>query len=444
MVSSKVITDPRLTDEELGLFLKILNNSDDYIFNSSYFQAQVSSQGERKYYKSLKHLQELGYIIKKPKLGGIDWVINEIPDNVIPNKSTDANNNASRLEDGVSTVPEVTNRETTTGKSTNREITSRENKVLTSNNRTSNNEINNNESINKGNNTNIIISNDDKLEDSSINSTDSKNKNTLSNVNVDNKDIQVKFKSIFQFDEELHIKLNTNSSGVDIVEFSVIEEYISMINDVLNSSNINKFEELTDIFNDITNLVAIEFDEKSFQEFYKRNYEKIPPNLITENNLILFQLYLNLDDFIFENEKKIKELGTVSTDNKLNKKKVKTDFNTTKIVDRRTNQPITQLLSEANVPKEKYEYFKHLIDKNKELRNEERTGNLLVILTEFKQYFKKEFGADMWTLIEQDKTIQIKLINDSGYSWKTIWLYQNGRDLYQDLIDAEISKETTI
>ncbi len=442
VVSNELIKDRRLTDEELGLMIRILNNSDGYVFNSTYFQKHVSSQGENRYYKSLKHLQELGYIVKIPKQGGIDWIINEVPIADINDMSTDAND-GSRLEDGDSTFPEATNSEIATGKSTTGEITILENEVLNNINRISNNEINNNRSINEEYNTNEIHINE--LDGGFLNSSDFRNKieNTLSNLKIGTCNVLKEFNKIYQFEEELLSKLPTNIIGKDIVDYSEIEKYVDRINNIWNSSNTTKFEELSNTLTDLTNLFAIRFDTESFIKFSEGNYEVIPQDLLTENNLLLFQLYLYLDFFMYDNGNEIKDFGSNSNKFVENEDtKQESHLNTTKIIDKRTKNPVIQYSSESIIPQEKYDYFNDLINKNKALEKKERNKGLFEILKEFQHYFIEVFGTDIWKLITQDKTVQIRLVKDAGYSWKTIYLYQNTKDLYQQLVNKEISEET--
>ncbi|MBN2835295.1 MAG: hypothetical protein JXR48_10045, partial [Candidatus Delongbacteria bacterium] len=339
VISNEIIKDQRLSDEELGLMIRILNNSESYVFNSSYFQAHVSSLGERRYYKSLKHLQELGYIIKKPKQGGIDWIINEVPSNVITDKPKDANNNGSRLEDGVSTVPEVTNCDITTGKSTNREITNGETEVLTNNNETiineniikeiSKNEITNNQIIN---NTNI-------------------EENTLLNNQDEVIEIDKEFERIFNFDDSVFSKLNIDNTGNDVIDKTGIDNYINKIKRTLNSE---KFEELSNIFNEIGQLIIDKLDYKSFEKLFERKFGLLPQFFITKNNIKLSQLYLNLEDFIQDYEIKLKENKMNSTaqttaskvhskELKSKKVEVQENTNTTKVISIKSRTEINKL-----------------------------------------------------------------------------------------------------
>jgi hypothetical protein len=75
--SSSLLNDDRLTDLELGIMIRILKNSDTYIFNKDYCQKN-SGFGIDIYEKAIKHLKELGYISIERKQSGFRWIINEI------------------------------------------------------------------------------------------------------------------------------------------------------------------------------------------------------------------------------------------------------------------------------------------------------------------------------------------------------------------------------
>ncbi len=103
VITNTLINDSRLTVVELGLMIKILSNSENYIFNSVYTQ-QTSGIGKDKYNQSLKKLISLGYISKKAKnKGGWLWVINETPN--IPTELTQISSlEESEINDSLETL----------------------------------------------------------------------------------------------------------------------------------------------------------------------------------------------------------------------------------------------------------------------------------------------------------------------------------------------------
>lgn len=137
-ISNKLIQDTRLNVYELGIMLKILSNSDDYVLHTTYLAKQVGiSQG--KFNKAIKHLISIGYINKEQIQGGWLWTINEIP---IPLKS-----DSSPKE---STPYESTSDDITPDESTLVEIESLMSTKEINTNETSTNESSKNESnINK-------------------------------------------------------------------------------------------------------------------------------------------------------------------------------------------------------------------------------------------------------------------------------------------------------
>ncbi len=64
MISSKLINDKRLTNDELLIMIKILSNSDSYIFNSTFLQKEMKL-GQIKFYSAIKNLIKYGYLKKK-------------------------------------------------------------------------------------------------------------------------------------------------------------------------------------------------------------------------------------------------------------------------------------------------------------------------------------------------------------------------------------------
>jgi len=77
IISNYLIKDERLSATEKGLMLMILSNHREYIFNSTVLHWQ-SGLGKVEFNKSMKILQKLGYLIKKPlKSGGYKWIVIE-------------------------------------------------------------------------------------------------------------------------------------------------------------------------------------------------------------------------------------------------------------------------------------------------------------------------------------------------------------------------------
>jgi hypothetical protein len=77
IISNYLVKDNRLTATEKGLMLMILSNKNIYVLNSSYLQKE-SGLGKVQFNKSMKKLQQLGYLLKKPvKNGGYKWIVME-------------------------------------------------------------------------------------------------------------------------------------------------------------------------------------------------------------------------------------------------------------------------------------------------------------------------------------------------------------------------------
>jgi hypothetical protein len=77
IISNYIVKDDRLSATEKGLMLMILSNHREYIFNSTVLHWQ-SGLGKVEFNKSMKILQKLGYLIKKPlKSGGYKWIVIE-------------------------------------------------------------------------------------------------------------------------------------------------------------------------------------------------------------------------------------------------------------------------------------------------------------------------------------------------------------------------------
>jgi len=72
-----LVKDERLNATEKGIMLMILSNANYYVLNSTYLQKEAGI-GKVQFNKCMKHLQELGYLLKKPlKNGGYKWIIME-------------------------------------------------------------------------------------------------------------------------------------------------------------------------------------------------------------------------------------------------------------------------------------------------------------------------------------------------------------------------------
>lgn len=133
MVSNSIIRDTRLDLLEVGIMTYLLSHDNNYIINTTYIQ-KISGIGQDRFYKKIKHLTELGYLNKIQILSGVNWIINEMPLQVIENGTNSEN----------------TNRVSTIGENTSRVNTSSENTSRVSPTQRSNNEtITNEPSINK-------------------------------------------------------------------------------------------------------------------------------------------------------------------------------------------------------------------------------------------------------------------------------------------------------
>ena len=89
LISNELLRDERLNYVEISIMLSILSNDDSFIFNSTHVQKKLGI-GDDKWSKSMKKLQNLGYIEKRRINAGIEWTINEIPKNtiIIPKNTT--------------------------------------------------------------------------------------------------------------------------------------------------------------------------------------------------------------------------------------------------------------------------------------------------------------------------------------------------------------------
>ncbi len=77
IISNYLIKDERLSATEKGLMLMILSNHREYVFNSTVL-FKHSNLGKVEFNKSMKKLQTLGYLFKRPlKNGGFKWIIME-------------------------------------------------------------------------------------------------------------------------------------------------------------------------------------------------------------------------------------------------------------------------------------------------------------------------------------------------------------------------------
>lgn len=77
IISNHLVKDENLNATEKGIMLMILSNANIYVLNSTYLQKE-SGIGKVQFNKCMKHLQELGYLLKKPlKNGGYKWIIME-------------------------------------------------------------------------------------------------------------------------------------------------------------------------------------------------------------------------------------------------------------------------------------------------------------------------------------------------------------------------------
>lgn len=73
-----IYRDPELDFTDIGLLTWLLSNSKTYVINKNRVMAR-SGLPEKKFLASWKKLQGLGYVVKIPFQGGVEWVINKIP-----------------------------------------------------------------------------------------------------------------------------------------------------------------------------------------------------------------------------------------------------------------------------------------------------------------------------------------------------------------------------
>lgn len=139
LIAQKLLNDDRLSVIEVGIMVRILKNSDDFVLNITYQQKQ-SGIGRIQFDNAIKHLIELGYLHKEKVGLSYSWTVNEVVDSRLSD---------SRLSD----------------------FRQSENEQLISNNRTNNKLINNNR---KSNN---IISNKEKNSSNELDDSFYSNKN---------------------------------------------------------------------------------------------------------------------------------------------------------------------------------------------------------------------------------------------------------------------------
>jgi len=143
MITNVIIRDERLDLLEVGIMTHLLSHDENnYTINSTYIQ-KISGIGQDRFYKKIKHLTELGYINKIPILGGVNWIINETPSQVIENGTSSENTNrvntSSENTSCVNTSSENTSRVSPTQRSNNETTTNEQSKNETNKNEQSKN-----------------------------------------------------------------------------------------------------------------------------------------------------------------------------------------------------------------------------------------------------------------------------------------------------------------
>lgn len=72
-----IYKNQQLNFTDIGLLTWLLSNDDSYVINKGTVMTR-SGLPENKFLSSWKKLQELGYIVKIPFKGGVEWQINEV------------------------------------------------------------------------------------------------------------------------------------------------------------------------------------------------------------------------------------------------------------------------------------------------------------------------------------------------------------------------------
>lgn len=111
MLSNDLIKDQRLNLLEVGIMTYLLSNSDTYIINTSYIQ-RICGIGQDRFYKAIKHLTDLGYLIKNQRKGSTNWIVNENPSYQPKNENNSENTSVE------STISENTSIESTISENT--------------------------------------------------------------------------------------------------------------------------------------------------------------------------------------------------------------------------------------------------------------------------------------------------------------------------------------
>jgi len=79
LISNRLIDDEKLTATELLIMIKLMRDSDNFIFNANSFRDK-HNVGKFLFDKSMKNLIEYGYIKKERIRGGVKWTIKEVAD----------------------------------------------------------------------------------------------------------------------------------------------------------------------------------------------------------------------------------------------------------------------------------------------------------------------------------------------------------------------------
>ena len=271
MVANDIIRDERLDLLEVGIMTHLLSHDViNYTINTTYIQ-KISGIGQDRFYKKIKHLTELGYINKIPILGGVNWIINETPLQVIENGTSSENTNRVN-----------TSSENTSSENTSSENTSRVSPTQRSNNETTTKEQSKNE-INKNETSKNISVVGEQVENYSLGLNPEEVDLNLSVFDDLNKSItsipKVEFIDVY--------KLNIQSSYFNFIN---LDRLLALYSKVLNEYNMNmKFEQ----FEKTVLFMVYMSDPKEIIDNYKLNmYCKSPFQFYIEKDELKIQLDL--------------------------------------------------------------------------------------------------------------------------------------------------------
>lgn len=108
-----------------------------------------------------------------------------------------------------------------------------------------------------------------------------------------------RIEGIFIYNDEIQKEYTSNNIGKDIINNDKIESYISTISEIWNSNSgySEKFRKLKDVKVGIASVLMNKLTYPILLLFNNQKFNEIDKKYLTENNIKLHQLYINLNDF---------------------------------------------------------------------------------------------------------------------------------------------------